>query len=85
MDIDSWEKKVTVVGAPIRGSIEIAGTVSRDPLVFYTPNGEFDFSKADPRIIGLFGNALFFDRMVIVDPYRRRFGVSKVTNPKTVF
>jgi len=77
MDIDSWEKKVTVVGAPVRGSIEIAGAVYRDQLVFYTPHGEFDFAKADPRIIGLFGNALFYDRMVLVDPYRRRFGVSR--------
>lgn len=77
MDINSWGKKVTVIGAPMKESIEIAGAVFPNPVVFYAPNGEFDFPKFDPRIIGLFGNALFYNRVVIVDPYRKRFGISK--------
>ncbi len=72
----SWGRKIDFVGAPVQGSVKIGSVAFENPLVFYTPGGEFDFTKAESRMTGLFGNALFFDRIVIVDPNRWRFGIS---------
>ncbi|HYH00113.1 MAG TPA: hypothetical protein VD837_13345 [Terriglobales bacterium] len=71
-----WGEKVRWVAAPLRGSMEVGGVKLDNPLVFYTPNRQVELHLFDGRIAGLFGNAPFFDRTIIVDPYRKRFGVS---------
>lgn len=75
--VPSFGQEILMRGAPVRSAA--VGTASLEhPLAFYLAEGpeRLEFSKWGFPVEGLFGNALFYDRhVVIVDLPRRRFGI----------
>ncbi len=75
--VPSFGQEILMRGAPVRNAS--VGTASLErPLAFYMAEGpeRLDFSKVGFPMEGLFGNALFYDRyIVVVDLPRRRFGI----------
>jgi hypothetical protein len=81
----SWGREVPLIGAPLRGSVSIAGVEFRAPATFFHgdtagPPGFFETSPYP--VTGYFGNALFGDSVtVIIDVPRRRFGLIIDSDP----
>jgi len=77
--VNSWGKSLEMIGAPLVGDMRIGGLRVSDPLVFHERpdgTGQDFFSTVPYRVGGHFGNALFYDRHVIIlDLPRRRFGI----------
>jgi hypothetical protein len=69
--VNSWGREAVMVGAPIRGNLQVGEARLSRPLVFFESSGIPDLANAN-----LFGNALFFGRFtVIVDIPGKRFGL----------
>ena len=77
LEVPAWGSQIKLIGAPLKGSFEIASASISNPLIFFQPDNEDDFSKWPFPVSGLFGNALFFDRMIVVDVPHHRFGISR--------
>lgn len=80
LSVSSWGKQVEEVGAPLAGDVVLGPLRARAPLVFSQRDepGQADFFARVPyHLGGHFGNALFFDKyVVIVDVPNRRFGLA---------
>lgn len=71
IDVPSWGKKVTLVGAPVEGSVGIGALEVPNPLAYYASTGLVETE-------GIIGNALFYDEnVIIIDLIHSRFGVLK--------
>jgi hypothetical protein len=83
----SWGREVPLIGAPLRGSLTIAGLETRAPMTFFhgdTAGPPGFFETSDYPVSGYFGNALFGDSItVIIDVPRGRFGVVVAPAGKT--
>ena len=68
-EIQGWanDKLVTTVGAPMLGSIQLGDMILPTPLAHFTRERPNYFTERHVSAIGLLGNALFFDRKVILD------------------
>jgi hypothetical protein len=79
----SWGTEIPLIGAPLSGDLVIAGIHFPRPLAFHhgPVAGIADFfASSSYPVRGYFGNALFFDRfVVVVDVPRSRFGLLDVT------
>jgi hypothetical protein len=78
MRVWSWDRYVTLIGAPIRGTLCVGGACLDSPLAFFESSGapNADFNRYPFYIGGVFGNALFDRRFtVILDVPHRRFGL----------
>lgn len=79
----SWGRDVPLVGAPLNGTLAIAGVEFRSPVTFFHadslgPPGFFETSGY--RVSGYFGNALLGDSLiVIIDVSRARFGLARAS------
>ena len=62
--VDSWGKKVTVIGAPARGSLTIGSAHIPDPKIYFLKEQPKLFSSWPFPIRGLVGNVAFWDRKV---------------------
>ncbi|HEX6053500.1 MAG TPA: hypothetical protein VFZ21_29730 [Gemmatimonadaceae bacterium] len=77
----SWGREVPLIGAPLLGSVAIAGLEFRAPMTFFHgdtagPPGFFETSQYP--VAAYIGNVLFADSLtVIVDAERRRFGIAR--------
>lgn len=77
LEVPSWGSQIKLIGAPLKGTLEIGSARIEGPLAFFQSDNADDFSKWPFPIKGLFGNALFFDRMIVVDVPHQRFGVTR--------
>lgn len=77
LTVPSWDRKVTLVGAPAAQPVRIGSIEVAAPRVFYLEEGpeELKPQNWDPPIDGMIGNTLFLDSWVIVDLPRNRFGL----------
>jgi hypothetical protein len=76
--VPSFGEMVEMVGAPARVSAAVGSARISTPTAFYRRSGpeRLDFRTWDFPVEGLFGNAIFEDRyVVIVDLPRQRFGL----------
>lgn len=78
LEVPSWGNKIKLVGAPLKGSIEIESATIDRPMIPFQPSNENDFSKWPFTASGLFGNSLLSDRLVVVDVQRQRFGIPRL-------
>jgi hypothetical protein len=73
---NSWEKSVTIFGAPARGPLVIGSAHIANPQVYYLKEKPKVFSEWPFPAKGLIGNSPFFDRVVVMDlGIRPRFGL----------
>jgi hypothetical protein len=78
--LSSWDKKASLIGAPLRGSMCISNACLEEPMVYYESSGlkNFRFDKYPFPAIGLVGNAPFVERYsIVVDVFNKRFGLFK--------
>ena len=79
--IEGWanDKVVTTVGAPLQGTIQLGELTLSKPLVHYIQQRPDYFANRSTPAAGLLGNALFFNRKVILDLRHKHtwFGISK--------
>ncbi|MBU1702645.1 MAG: hypothetical protein KJ970_00115 [Candidatus Eisenbacteria bacterium] len=74
--VGSWGRAMTILGAPALGALVIGSARIEDPNVFYIKEQPDLFSNWPFPANGLIGNALFFDRVVVLDlGIRPRFGL----------
>jgi peroxiredoxin len=77
--IMSWGRERLAVGAPLLEQVTIGDVVADRPRVFHVasiPEAE-DMDHWPYRVDGLLGNALFLDRVAVVDLPRRRIAFVK--------
>ena len=82
--VPSFGQQIVMQGAPVQGRVAVGAAALERPLAFHLAEGpeRLDFRTWSFPVSGLFGNALFYDRhLVIVDLPRRRFGL--VESPST--
>lgn len=76
-----WGSLISEIGAPALGSVQVGAFRADHPLVFHQAESAAhpDFFASVPyHVGGTFGNALFYDRdVVIIDLPHRRFGVAE--------
>ena len=74
--VSSWGKQLTEIAAPLAGEVVFGPYRFARPLVFHQREQPDFFTSAPYHLGGHFGNALFFDRyVVIIDLPGRRFGL----------
>jgi hypothetical protein len=76
--VPSFGETITLKGAPVPGRVSVGAAALDQPLAFYLADGprRLDFGTWGFPVTGLFGNALFADRyLVIVDLPHARFGL----------
>jgi|GEM_PF-7052210 len=74
--VDSWGRRATAVGAPAVAEMRIGPVRLARPMVYVWEGvPQLDFATWPFRVDGLFGNAPFFDRTIVVDLPHRRFGI----------
>lgn len=69
VQVPSWGKTVTMLGAPITGTVEFSSVRYEKPLVFFQKEKDSpsNFSNWPFPVGGSIGNALFFDEVVAID------------------
>jgi hypothetical protein len=73
--ISSWGRRHDVIGRRARGSIGIAGSRFDDVRVYSdSREGEESFYRAE-GIDAITGNALFWERVIVIDYARGKFGI----------
>lgn len=76
----SWGNPIHVIGAPLRGALELGSTHFEAPLAHFISEAPDRIAQMwSGKATGILGNALFFDRVVIIDtrPGHMRFGVGR--------
>jgi hypothetical protein len=76
--VGSFGQQVVLKGAPVQGRVAVGAASLERPLAFHLAEGpeRLDFGSWGFPVTGLVGNALFYDRfVVVVDLPRRRFGL----------
>ena len=69
VQVPSWGKTVTMLGAPITGAVEVDSVRYEKPLVFFQKEKDSpsNFSNWPFPVGGSIGNALFFDEVIAID------------------
>ncbi|MCX5752305.1 MAG: retropepsin-like aspartic protease, partial [Candidatus Krumholzibacteria bacterium] len=69
--VPSWGKEVSLVGAPVKGTLTIGTLQVSNPVAYFASTGLVETD-------GLLGNALFYDEYtIIIDLRENRFGILK--------
>ena len=64
--LSSWGRDVTIIGAPARGILELAGKKIANPMITYRAEDPTFFAKWGYPVTGLIGNAGFLDEIVVL-------------------
>jgi hypothetical protein len=75
-EVSSWGRRATAVGARASGEMRIGAARLERPMVYFWEGvPQLDFATWPFPVEGLFGNAPFFGRTIVVDLPHRRFGI----------
>jgi hypothetical protein len=69
--VSAWGKQVQFSGRPVMQDIKLAGETYKNVTVYADPRGE---SRSE-EFQGVVGNALLWEKMIIIDLKQKRFGI----------
>jgi len=88
LEVPAWGRKVTLVGAKAKGTLKLGDLEIEDPMIYFQPHlaasGIKHFLMRIGilifKVYGIMGNAPFYNKYVILDLQRNRFGFLESNN-----
>ena len=75
LKISSWGNFFYVYGKPFNRTFKFGKKTFANAKVYFSKDENMETFHREEKIIGITGNALFLNNMVIIDYKRKKFGV----------